>query len=282
MSDNLPKKYEDAPTAVAISSVEDPQYGKYIRRSKICSVCNRSNHMEINLLRARQHMTLSDIATQEGFDMKILKLHFDNHFILLPNVQKIIDLKENTSREARDLVAGILDGSVDLYSTGKAVLQSKIQRLYPITQRLKKFADMEEDDATPLEEIEIQEKIQLHKLATDIENDILKTEQVLDKKVFGSREELSNAMLSYKHDFVSKILDAVKVELMRLENDPADAPTVNKLKHALAQRFNMIEELIFQSGGLPSNQSQEGSVIAEGSKEMEKAIDMNYEDKEEK
>ena len=99
--------------------------------------------MDINLMRAKYHISLEDIATQEGFDVKILRTHFDNHFILLPNVQKILDLKENTSKEAMDLVAGILEGNVDLYSTGKAVLQSKIQRLHTITQRLKKFSDMD-------------------------------------------------------------------------------------------------------------------------------------------
>lgn len=224
-------------------------YGKYLRKSRGCSICIRKDHMEINLLRARDHMTIEDISTSKGVSMDTLRTHFNNHFILSNNIKIIINLKENTSQESTELVTAILDGNVDLYAGSKGVLESKGQRLGPVQQRIKELHDYQE--LRLLEEQELIELIQFHKLAEDIENSILKTYQIIDKKLFPiNREDLSTAILSYKLGVLSKLLDDIQLVFLQFEKNPLYTELVKNLRVALSERFNFLEDSILKSGGI--------------------------------
>ena len=243
-------------------------YGKYLRRAKGCAVCLRTSHMDINLKRAKQHMTIQEISDEENLGKDILNMHFRNHFIIATDIQRILDLKENTGRESLGIISKILDGEIDLFHGVQGIQESKMQRLAVIHNRIKELADLQEQQ--PLEDIELQEFYQLNKLAEESENSMAKLYQITDKKFFPSnREDLSNAILSYKLNVLNKILDAIQVEFMQYEKDPIYAPLIQQIRVGLSKRFNFLESTIMQSGGViqlpkeekdPNDDGNEGEI----------------------
>ena len=245
MSNDLIKKEDND----LLEQEDVSYYGRYLRRARGCAVCIRKNHMEINLKRAKQYMTIQEISEEENLGMDILNMHFRNHFIISTNIQKMLDLKESTDRESQGIVARILDGEIDLFQGSQGVLDSKAQRLAIIHGRIKELAEIQETQG--LEAEEQQEFYQLNKLAEEAENSVVKTYQIIDKKLFPvNREDLSNAILSYKLNVLNKVLDAIQVEFMQYEQDPTSAPLIQKIRVGLSKRFNFLESTILQSGGI--------------------------------
>ncbi len=290
---------------VPISIVENTDYfGKYIKKSRACLICTRKDHMDINFMRSREHVPLKTISENINISMEMLEIHFNNHFIISPNIQKIINIKENTSQESRELVALILEGNVDLFAGAQGVLAAKGQRLHFIQQKIKELSDAQELRAVVIntlrekenqlltkieqtkkdqlseyiqnyEEIlrvldneirnigvelsvisdqdykDIQEFFQMNKLAEEVENSILKTWQIIDKKLFPiSREDLSNAILSYKLGVLSKILDDIQIVFVEFEKNSYYVDLIKNLRTALSERFNFLEDSILKSGGI--------------------------------
>ncbi|HRZ18480.1 MAG TPA: hypothetical protein P5136_00245 [Methanofastidiosum sp.] len=237
--------------------VENTDYfGKYVKKSRACSICIRQDHMEINLMRARDHMKLSDIATNKTVSMDMLNLHFNNHFIISDNIQKILNILENSSKESNELVNAILEGNADLYAGAQGVLEAKGQRLHMVQQRIKELSDYQESRV--LEDSEMIEFIKLNQVAEDIENSILKTYQIIDKKLFPmSREELSNAILSYKYGILKKMLDDIQIVFLEFEKNDYYAPLIKNLRISLSERFNLLEDSILKSGGVIQKSNEE-------------------------
>jgi len=98
---------------------------------------------------------------------------------------------------------------------------------------------------------DIQEFFQMNKLAEEVENSILKTWQIIDKKLFPiSREDLSNAILSYKLGVLSKILDDIQIVFVEFEKNSYYTDLIKNLRTALSERFNFLEDSILKSGGI--------------------------------
>lgn len=232
----------------------DTSYGKYIKRSRICPICIHPEHMTINLMRARDRLTYDEIAQNMNVSLDSLDIHFKNHFYISKNSRTLIELKEGeNTTEANELIAKIMEGDVDLFSGAVAVLDSKVERLHPIRERIKSLTDHLE--TSNLDQFETQEFVQLNKLAEEIENSIFKMYQIIDKKLFPFRkEDLANAVIAYKHNILSKIVDYVQIRLIELESIPSYTTTnielIGELRQILAQDFNKLEEDILKSGGI--------------------------------
>ena len=127
---NVPAIYEKN-----IECLSTP-FGKYLKTSRICPICLRSDHMQINRMRGQDHMTFGEISAATGIALKSLKLHFDYHFEISRRNQDIINIKEDTSGESKEIINRLLEGEVDLFGGAVSVLESKAQRLNPIKKRL--------------------------------------------------------------------------------------------------------------------------------------------------
>jgi len=227
-------------------------YGKVIKRSTLCSICLRDDCNEINLLRARDHLSYEKIVRLKNVSQEALDIHFRKHYHIAGHNQKILRIKEDISPEANELVQKIFDKELDIFSGIQSVLESKAERLLPIRDRMRYLTDRQEISA--LEEFEIGELIELNKLAESIENSIIKTYQVMDKRLFPvKKEELANAVLSYKLEVLTKILDRFKVVLARFEKVPEYAELIGHLRQTLAEEFNQVEDEIIKSGGIMSS-----------------------------
>jgi len=233
--------------AVVLDALET-SFGKYVKKSRICPICIRNDHMEINQLRAREHLSYHDIASQKQVTIDALNIHFKSHFIISKNNQQLIDLRENSSQESNEIIQRILEGEVDFFGGAQSVLQSKIQRLSPIQSRINYLADQQEIDN--LDDVEKQEYILLNKLAENIENSIMEIHTQIDKKVFPSnKEEIAKATLSYKLSVLSKFVDDIVVTLIEFEKNPQYTDLVHDIRRALSQRVSALETLILRSGG---------------------------------
>lgn len=230
--------------------VGSQDFGYYVKRSTLCPVCNRLDHMDINATRARDHMTISEISQQYGLPVITLEKHFDNHFMVSVQNRKIINLKENDDQESRELVTRILEGNVDLIEGAESVLKSKSQRLHMITQRIRALTDKQEIGV--LEDIELQELNELHKRASDLEDSIVKTFIVIDKKMFPfKKEEMINAVTSYKLSVLGKMVDAIQLVFVDFEKQGGEYQTmVQEMRVALADKFNKLEDQIVKAGGI--------------------------------
>jgi len=245
--DNPPAVIES--TAIIIKEEDSAYYGKYTKKSGICPICTHTNHMRMNLMRARDHMALEDISFKVNISVDTIDKHFRNHFIISKSCKKILALKEEGSDEANDLVSSIMEGEVDLYGGARGVLDAKSQRLNIVKERIKKISDLQETEQA--EDFNVQELVQLHKVAEDLENSILKTYQIIDKKLFPvSKSELSNAVLQYKLSTLSKLLDNIQAVFLEFENKPEYSNLISELRIELSKRFNIMEEAILKSGGI--------------------------------
>ena len=228
--------------------IEHP-YGNYIKKSRICPICMRNDNMEINRLRAVDHLPYDAIINIKGVTRDALDTHFSKHFIISTVTQDILNLKEDSSQEANEIIKRVLEGEVDLFGGSQAVLKSKIQRLHDIRERLKFLSDRQEIDS--LEDIEKQEYIMLNKLAEDTENSIMKVHQILHKKVFpSSKEELTRSMLAFKMSVLSKFVDDIVVTLIEFERNKEYQELIRQIRLSLSQRVSSLEALIFKSGGI--------------------------------
>lgn len=246
MSDN------ETPLPVPVRKETVKTYGKVLHRSRKCVVCTHRESAVINLMRARDHLSLDEISEIKGISKAALRIHFDNHFIVNKTNSDIIALKEDASPEANEIVESIIEGDIDIFAGAQGILESKAQRLNPILSRLKELTSTMETEK--LEDFETQEYVALNKLAESIENSMLKTYQIVDKRLLPfKREELSNAILSYKLKILKKMLDKVQLVLLEFEKVPNYRTFVAELRSALAEHFNKIEDDILQSGGTLTN-----------------------------
>jgi len=248
MSDLIPSDIVTINTEIITRDTLETSFGKYIKKSRICPICIRHDHMEVNQLRARDHLTYHEIVSAKNVTIDALRLHFKSHFIISKNNQQLLDLKENSSEESNEIVQRILEGEVDFFGGAMSVLQSKIQRLKPIQDRISTLSDDQEIDN--LDDIEKQEYILLNKLAEGIENSIMNVHQLMDKKLFPSdKEDLAKATLSYKLSVLSKFVDDIVIVLLEFEKNPQYTELVRQIRRALSQRVSALETLILKSGG---------------------------------
>lgn len=224
------------------------QYGHYSRRSTQCPICLHAQHMQVNLLRARDHRPLDYISRQMRVTVVSLETHFEKHYVLSPTHQKILDVLENTSRESNELIARILDGEVDLFAGSQKILEAKAIRLHPVTQRIKALSDLQDIDA--LTEEQTEELTALHRTSNDIENSMTKVLELIDKKLFpADKEERAGAVLHFKLSILEKLLDNIQLTLLEFETQPEYQILIQNLRVALSRRFNILEEQILKSGG---------------------------------
>ena len=225
------------------------QFGKKLKHSKLCPICIHTDKMEIQLLRARDHLTYEQISTLKNVRVAALRIHFENHFIVSTPNSQVIALREEGSKEANELIEKVLEGELDLFSGVTGVLGAKAQRLSIVKRRILELSNLMETNS--LEEFETAEFINLNKLAESIENSMFKVIQIADKQLIPfSSEERANAVLSYKIKVLTKMMDQIQITLLELERRPEYAFLINDLRIALAARFNQIEDEIVKSGGV--------------------------------
>ena len=198
---NLPTIIPPAAPVPAVVE-EETVLGHYIKKSRICAICLRDDHMTINSMRGSQHLTFQEIEHATHISTETIDLHFRSHFKVSKTAQHVIDLKENTSTESNELVRQILEGDIDFFAGAVGVLESKAQRLHGIKDKLNDLSDkMEIDDA---EDVEKQEYILLNKLAQDIENSIVNVYKVIYKDIFpAGKDDMLNGVLSFKQSILS-------------------------------------------------------------------------------
>jgi len=228
------------------------QYGYYVTQPPICPICNKSNHMEINLLRARDHLSYEQIARTvklSGVNPDTLRTHFRGHFIISSAQKKMLELKEDASPESLEIIHKVFEGDIDIFSASMSILQSQAKRLSAVTQRLDFLnAHMEIDS---VDDIDKQEFIQLNRVASDIENSMERVYSIMDKKLFpASKDELSNAILQYKLGVLGKIIDMIQLCLIELERDPQFTAAIHRIRQLLSEKIGNVEDEILKSGGL--------------------------------
>lgn len=228
------------------------KYGKQITNSHLCAVCLSTHHNKVNLLRGRDHKTLPeivDIIQAPGITVPNLEKHFKNHFIINSSAKDIISLREENSPEAMELVRKVLDCEIDIFGAGQSILEVKNKQSHFIMNRIEFLnAHLEEDSA---DDIDKQEFAALNKVLTEITNSMMKVYVIMDKKLFpSSKEDLSNAVLQYKLNVLSKIIDTVQLALLELETNPRYYEVIQEIRSALAARIGTMEDEILKSGGI--------------------------------
>jgi hypothetical protein len=246
--DNYPIIQNQGQNAVtSYEPIKIENYGTVVRRSTICPICLRNDCMKINLARARDHKKFTIIAAEFGTSIENLRIHFRGHFILQESQQTIIDYKEDDSTEAKEIVTKIFDRNTDIVDGAQSVLQSKAERLTELNAIRHELADRREINA--LEDVEKQEYVQYHKLINDLENSILQTYVVLDKKIWG--KDLGNAVTSYKMSILQKLVDQVILVFLEFEKkSPEYKEMISEMRVELSKRINEMEDIISKSGGL--------------------------------
>ena len=250
----VPSRPAQAPVShVGGSTVPDTQrtiFGEYLRKSRACNICRRRDHMEINYLRARDHMTYQQIMQEKGVSPDDLIVHFKNHYILSKHNQDIINLQENTSQESNDIVTRVLEGDIDLFGGAQSVLISKVQRLNDLSNRRKALEEVREEHGN-LTADEQEEYLLVCKLSEEIENSMTKVYQIIDKKAFPSgKDDLSRAVMSYKHSVLTRFVDDIAMVLIEFERNPIYTELIQQIRLALSQRVSALEAKIFNSGGM--------------------------------
>lgn len=245
-------------------------YGKSLHESTACSLCMSPKHNEINLLRVKKHMTYNEIAQTLNVSEKLVRTHFDNHFIANVATRRLLNLKENTSQEAMEIVTHILEGNFDFSTSMDLVLKSKADRLIDVKTRLTEMRNVRESASMrdPDAEDDTLAFCKLNKVAEDLEKSIIEINKTKQEFLFPmDQAQISNAMLSFKLSILQSMLDRIITVFIECENDfPSYAPVIADLKLRLAAQFNAIEADVAKSGGkLISNGSieTEGEVVEE-------------------
>lgn len=236
-------------TPINYNPVDVEKYGHTIRVSKLCPVCRDSRVHAIQLARAKDFKSYKEIAAEFGLAPEAIRKHFEDHYSLSNYSLQLINLKEDTTPEAKVLITRLFEGSTDLLDGASAVLKAQAGQIAAIQSRLEIIKDkLELDNAETEDKLEF---MQLNKLLKDINDSVIKTYQIIDKKIFPARkEELASAVLAYKLDTLEKMLNAVKVVLAQYQNDPAYAPLVLQLRMDLAKKFDALGDEILKSGGM--------------------------------
>ena len=227
-------------------------YGKYLVQSVACSLCMSHKHNEINLLRVKKHMKFSDMAKPLDVSEKLIRKHFESHFIPSAATQRILNLAENTSQEAMEVVTNIMEGNLDIYAGLDLVLKSKAERLIDGKERLREmkaarasgnFSEEETDDTSNW--------CMVNKIVNDIEKSMVSAYELANNSLFpGGKDETSAAILSFKMGIAQGYVDRILGVLIQYENShPELANSMMDLKRAFAAQFNDIELSIMKSGG---------------------------------
>lgn len=230
-------------------------YGYYAKRSSLCDICQSDIHMKINLYRSREYFSLKEICKKFEISPELLKTHFQNHYILSPKSQQIINLKESDSQEAKEIISYVFEKNIDLMDGIDAVLKAKVKRLHPITMRIQEIADLQEKE--DLTDTEKQEYIMLNRLATETEDGISKLIINREKMMFPfKREEITQALMSFKMEVLKKIIDSFVLKLIKLEKvNTHYKEVVQELRSALSSAFNQMEEEIIKTSGLTKKEN---------------------------
>src|SRR5271157_3187880 len=232
-----------SPSSIEIIQ-EEAEFGKLIRRAiRVCPVCMRADHMEISRMRAVNHMTYKDISIAKGISQDSIRLHFTKHFMISERNQQILDLRENNSPEALELVTKILDGKLDLYTGSKGILQDQAQRVHMLRKRLEYLEERKDQSEIPgspeVEDVEIQEAILIHREIDNIQAGMTKLLQIIDKKCFPfDDEQRSRAVLQFKYDILSKFVDEIITIFFEFEKKPEFTELIPALRNALVPKVN--------------------------------------------
>lgn len=235
-----------------VEEIDSKKYGKQLTLSHLCSICTSKYLNRINLLRGRDHKTLDEICNDiqaPGVTVDNLAKHFKNHYILNKSNTDIISLREENSPEAMELVRKVLDCEMDLFSAGQSILEVKNKQTHFLINRIEFLnAHLEEDSA---DDVDKQEFAALNKVLTEVTNSMTKIYMIMDKKLFpSSKEELSNAVLQYKLNVLSKIIDTIQLCLLELERNTKYFEVIQEIRKALASKIGNIEDDILKSGGI--------------------------------
>jgi len=227
--------------------VVETEFGKYTKTSRICTICTRSDHMEINALRARDHLTYDEIiAKKPDLTIEALDIHFRNHFIISKVNRQILNLKEENSQESIELVSRILEGDVDLFGALHDMLEVNAQRLHIINERIKKISDDIEIDNT--DEMQLQEFVALNRLSDSIENKILKIYEMMHKYIFP--KDISKAVMQFQYTTLSKFVNSIIKVLIHFEQNTEYSGLVQNIRAMLSHEISNIETAILKSGGV--------------------------------
>ena len=247
-------------------------YGKSLHESTACSLCMSPKHNEINLLRVKKHMTFNEIAQTLNVSEKLVRTHFDNHFIANVATKRILNLKENTSHEAMEIVTHIMEGNFDFSTSMDLVLKAKVERLIDVKARLTEMRNLRESPSMQGQDTEDDTLnfCKLNKVAEDLEKSIIEINKTKQEFLFPmDQAQINNAMLSYKLSILQSMLDRIITVFIECENDfPSYAPIIAELKLRLAAQFNAIEADVTKAGGklLTSGAIEtEGEVVEDGS-----------------
>ena len=230
------------------------RHGRYIRKSLLCPVCNRADHIEINLMRAKDHLSLKEISSATGITVELLEKHFQKHYLLSSQNQKLLALKEDVSSEAKEIVARLMQGDLDMYGSIAAILKGKAQRLNEIYSIINEYNTKRDMDI--ISDMEIQEWVALNKLAADLEDSIVKTVQLIDRKIIKVKNIEKSAVQAYELQILSKMVDCIQLVLKEIEQEgDLERKVIQKIRHKLAQYFNAMEDKILKSSVIVSDSS---------------------------
>lgn len=249
-------------------------YGKSLHESTACSLCMSPKHNEINLLRVKKHMSYQEISKTLDVSEKLIRTHFENHF--LPNMatKRLLNLKENTSQEAMDIVTHIMEGNFDFSTSMDLVLKAKVERLLDTRARLTEMRVLRESPSLGGGDVEDDtlNYCKLNKVAEDLEKSIIEINKTKQEFLFPmDQAQINNAMLSFKLSILQSMLDRIVSVFIECENDfPSYASVIAELKLRLSAQFNALEADVTKAGGkLIANGTieTEGEVINEDDEE---------------
>lgn len=233
---------------VPAESVLLETYGQVLRQSTLCPVCISLRCKEVNLARARDLKSYAEITSEFGFSRDTLESHFRQHYDINTKQKKLLSLKENTDSEDLAIVGKVFDGEIDAFSALQDILKYKAKRLHGVNQRLNKIEEQFDIGNENVEDK--QEYALLHKTANDIENSMQKIYKMLHEYMFPTnREALTNAVLQYKINILSQIVDGIQDVLNDMEKDPEAEIIIRIIRKRLSIKINKIEGDILKSGG---------------------------------
>lgn len=223
-------------------------YGMLLRHSTICPICISLRSRDINLARARDLKTLKEISREFSFSEDTLNTHFTHHYDISSKQKKLLRLKENTDTEDLSIVSKVFDGELDAFSALQDILKSKAKRLHGVNQRLNKIEEQFEINNEDVEDK--QEYALLHRTANDIENSMQKIYKILHDFMFPTNKEaLANAVLQYKLNVLTQLIDSIQEVFLDMEKEPSVAPIISLIRQRLSAKINAIEDEILKSGG---------------------------------
>lgn len=225
-------------------------YGEVVRHSLACAVCKHIRAKEINLARARDLKSLGEISSEYSLPESILRKHFENHFIVSEKVNYLLSQREGTQSQGKDIIHKIFEGETDLLEGISSVNKSRAARIAFFTERLAVLQTRSDTMGEEFDDMDKQEYIQLSKLLNDVEKEVVRAYQIIDKKIFPADSgELSKAVLNYKLGVLSKFVDEISSVLHEFAEKSSEyAQMVSEIRSVLASRVNSIEAEILKSG----------------------------------